>query len=125
MNPMNAQPPNAGKLINCQQIPAGKLPANTVFIDKGSPWENPFTIGIHGDREEIVTRYELLLAHTPEKLEELDFLQGKDLTCFCAPLKCHGTILLHLAAMPYRQRLEWAEQVKQAHAREDQILLAA
>lgn len=122
MHSMNAQPPNTGKLINCLDIPKDQLPANTVFIDKGSFWENPFTVVNHENRMAIQNRYALLLAHSPEMLEEIDFLKGKDLASFDAP---HGEILLALAAMTYRQRLEWAEQIKAKNTKDDQLLLAA
>lgn len=116
MSLTNGQAPQtSAKVLNSQDIANGILPANSVFIDKGSPWENPFSIGIHGDRDEIVDRYEHLLAHSPETLESLDYLKGKDLICYCAPRRCHGDVLIKLAAMNYRERLLWAEKIKAKH----------
>lgn len=104
-----------GRILNSADIPNGLLPANAVFVDRGSPWENPFHLGTHGNREEIYNRYEWLLAHSPEQLEAIDHLQGKDLICFHAPAKGHADLLLMLASIPYRERLHWAESVKAKH----------
>jgi hypothetical protein len=71
-------------------------PKDAVYIGRGSPWGNPFKIGIDGDRNEVCDRYER------EVLPKLDLepLRGKDLVCFCAPLRCHGDSLLRALASP-------------------------
>ncbi len=68
-------------------------PANAVYIGRGSPWGNPFRIGVDGTRDQVVARY------AAEILPTLDVmpLRGKDLVCFCAPLACHGDVLLAAA----------------------------
>jgi len=66
------------------------IPPGAVYIGRGSPWGNPFKIGRDGTRDEVCDRYER------EILPTLDLtpLIGKDLVCFCAPLRCHGNSIL-------------------------------
>lgn len=104
--------PKIGKIINSADVPVGILPAHAVFIDKGSPWENPFRVGIHGDQHEVIRKYEMALAHSPETLESIDHLKGKDLITYDDRVPSHGHVLLKLAAMPYRERLNWAEEIR-------------
>jgi len=69
-----------------------------VYIGRPSKWGNPFSIGMHGTRKEVIALYkqyvlvrrELLLAIRAE-------LKGKTLGCWCAPKACHGDILLWIA----------------------------
>lgn len=69
-----------------------------VYIGRGSMWGNPFAIGEHGTREEVIEKYRLYLWDqikkgkiTPQDLWELS---GKRLGCFCAPQACHGDVLV-------------------------------
>ena len=66
---------------------------NAVYIGRGSPYGNPFKIGEHGTRDEVCDRFER------EVLPSLDVsaLRGKNLVCFCAPLRCHGDAILRKA----------------------------
>lgn len=68
-------------------------PPGSIYIGRGSPWGNPFVIGIDGDRDEVCRRYE------EEILPTLDVspLRGKHLVCYCAPARCHGDALLRRA----------------------------
>lgn len=70
-----------------------RWPVNTIYVGRGSAYGNPFKIGEHGSREEVVARYE------KEVLPTLDLkpLRGKNLMCYCAPLLCHADILLREA----------------------------
>jgi hypothetical protein len=71
--------------------------ANSVYIGRGSPWGNRYKIGVHGDREEVIRKFreyaEAVILEYPDWLEPL---KGKDLVCFCAPLACHGDVLLEM-----------------------------
>ncbi len=69
------------------------VPPNAVYVGRGSRWGNPFKIGVDGDRQEVCNKFEKLI------LPGLDvtFLKGKDLVCFCAPLRCHADALLKKA----------------------------
>jgi len=72
------------------------IPPGAVYIGRGSKWGNPYVIGYDGNRTEVMQKYavnmptELITAAVVE-------LRGKDLVCFCAPLPCHGDILLKIA----------------------------
>lgn len=68
----------------------GNAPDNAVYVGRGSPWGNPFRIGEHGTRAEVIERFRC------EVLPSLDVsaLRGKDLVCYCAPLPCHADLLL-------------------------------
>lgn len=74
-----------------------------VYIGRPSKWGNPFQIGVHGNRQEVITMYKAWLwkqlksnAITNEEILELD---GKVLGCWCAPQACHGDVLI--AAINY------------------------
>jgi hypothetical protein len=71
----------------------GDYPASAVYIGRGSDYGNPFKIGQHGDRAEVIRRFER------EVLPNLDVsaLRGKHLLCFCAPKVCHGDAILRKA----------------------------
>jgi hypothetical protein len=67
-----------------------------VYIGRGSVWGNPFKIGKHGTREEVIAKYEEYILSNSELLERLPELKGKVLGCWCAPRLCHGDILVRL-----------------------------
>lgn len=73
-----------------------------VYIGRPSKWGNPFVIGKHGTRSEVVEKYEewlLGIIDSPngEKRPSLSDakreLKGKVLACWCAPYACHGDVL--------------------------------
>jgi hypothetical protein len=71
------------------------------YIGRGSRWGNPFRIGIDGNREEVIAKYKTWITErfeTQPGMKEfiLEPLRGKDLVCFCAPLACHGDVLLEM-----------------------------
>lgn len=69
-------------------------PADAVYVGRGSPWGNPFRIGVDGDRATVIAKFET------EVLPTLDVrpLVGRSLVCFCAPQACHADVLLRAAA---------------------------
>lgn len=77
------------------------IPKDAVFIGRPSKWGNPYTIGKHGNRVEVVRAFELYLLSNPNLLDSLHELRGKDLVCFCAPELCHGDVLLRYANKMY------------------------
>jgi hypothetical protein len=83
------------------------IPANAVYIGRGSQWGNPFRIGPDGDRAAVIAKYERWLAQQPQLLRALDELRGRDLVCFCAPRPCHGDLLLWLGNATRAQRIAW------------------
>lgn len=77
-----------------------------VYIGRGSMWGNPFRIGPDGDRANVIALYREWLWEqlcsgriTRQQLLALD---GKRLGCYCAPLPCHGDVLV--------KAVEWARQ---------------
>ena len=62
-----------------------------------SKWHNPFRVGPDGDRAEVIRKYRAWVCDEPELMAALPELRGKDLICWCAPLACHGDVLLELA----------------------------
>lgn len=74
-----------------------------IYIGRPSKWGNPFshmpnTLATHRTttRKEAIERYSTWLSKTTHT-NTIKELRGKDLVCFCAPLPCHGDILLKLA----------------------------
>jgi hypothetical protein len=91
------------------------MPANTVYVGRGSIWGNPFRVGAHrGDRLPPVTAAQAVrlferwltspvtqVAHGVDRAvirNSLHQLRGKNLACWC-PLHepCHADVLLALA----------------------------
>lgn len=69
-----------------------------VYIGRPSPYGNPFVVGKDGTRDEVVDKFEQLFLSNPKAIEIVKKnLRGMDLICFCAPLRCHGDILLKIA----------------------------
>ncbi|ESX17544.1 hypothetical protein X766_16095 [Mesorhizobium sp. LSJC255A00] len=68
-------------------------PADAVYVGRGSPWGNPWSINIDGSREFVIEKFRT------EILPTLDVtpLRGKHLVCFCKPAACHGDLILQEA----------------------------
>ena len=64
-----------------------------VYVGRGSHWGNPFVIGRDGDRDAVCDLFEQSVM---PKLD-LTLLRGKNLVCFCAPIRCHADVLLREA----------------------------
>ena len=68
-----------------------------VRIDRRSKWGNPFVIGKDGNREEVIAKYREWIEARPDLLWSLlPELDGQRLGCWCAPLACHGDVLVEL-----------------------------
>lgn len=70
-----------------------RTPADAIYIGRGSPWGNPYVIGRHGTRAEVIELYRVNVLPTLD----LTPLKGKHLVCFCKPAACHGDLLLAAA----------------------------
>lgn len=69
-----------------------------VYVDRTSPWGNPFVLNADGDRDQVCDAYaEHYLPHKPSLQSKLTSLRGKGLVCHCAPLRCHADALRELA----------------------------
>ena len=79
-----------------------KLPppsgAVRIYIGRPSFWGNPFEIGVHGNRQEVINAYEHYIRNSAEHIASLHELVGCELICWCAPLACHGDVLIKLIA---------------------------
>ena len=68
-----------------------------VYIGRGSKWGNPFVIGQHGNRAEVIEKYKQLLWQQIKSgdvsIADLKELNGKRLGCFCKPQACHGDVI--------------------------------
>lgn len=71
-----------------------------VNIMRPSIWGNPFKIGQDGTRAEVIEKYRAWIASRPDLMARArQELAGHDLICCCAPLPCHGDVLLEIANM--------------------------
>ena len=72
-----------------------------IYIGRPSQWGNPFIIGKDGTREKVIARYKQWLwqqiLNGNITLSQLSQLKDKRLGCYCAPLLCHGDILIKAA----------------------------
>lgn len=68
------------------------------YIGRGTYFGNPFYIGRDGTRDEVILKYTRYIVKKPDLWEHIDGLieDGRDLGCHCAPLACHGDVLLRL-----------------------------
>ena len=74
------------------------LPAGTVYIGRPTPWGNPFREGEDGTRAEVIAKFEEHVRANPTLVAAIKReLRGKNLVCWCAPLPCHGDVLLKIA----------------------------
>lgn len=69
-----------------------------VYIGRGGPWGNPFVIGKDGSRLEVIEKYREWIRKQPNLMATIHQLHGKTLGCFCGKQKCHGEVLLEIAA---------------------------
>lgn len=89
-----------------------RLPGNTVYVGRGTVWENPFIPGVDGTPEECLEKHkEFMMPYTHQSqngleefiissafLESVEYLRGKNLACWCKPEEpCHGDFLLEVA----------------------------
>ena len=76
------------------------IPPEAVYIGRPSKWGNVFAMQRKGieERERVLILFTRYLSKHPELVKDIkDELRGKDLVCFCAPLPCHGDVLLKIA----------------------------
>jgi hypothetical protein len=88
------------RVVHCEREPYD------VYIGRPSKWGNPFVIGEHGDRAEVIRKYREHLLRSPELVASLHELRGKVLGCWCKPKACHGDVLVELLEAEYQQKLQ-------------------
>ena len=78
-----------------------------VYIGRGSKWGNPYVIGKHGNRDEVIAKYREHLRSQVRSGEvtvnDLKSLNGKRLGCFCRPKACHGDVIVRAVAWAMTQ----------------------
>jgi hypothetical protein len=67
-----------------------------VPIHRPYQFGNPFILGRHGTREQVIRMYEDYIRKS-KLMKEVPALRGKVLGCFCKPAACHGDVLARLA----------------------------
>jgi hypothetical protein len=67
-----------------------------VEICRPGQWGNPFILGRDGTREAVIEKYREWIKTQPQLLAQLGWLKGQRLGCYCAPLPCHGDVLVEL-----------------------------
>jgi hypothetical protein len=98
------------QVLNIKSCPGRSVPAGAVYIGNavyrgpyrlpGSKWGNPFKLTVRNNAEAhavVVAQYRQWLCDQPDLMAALSELRGHDLVCWCAPLPCHGDVLLALA----------------------------
>jgi hypothetical protein len=98
------------QVLNVRQLPGFSerrpvIPPRAVYIARrnaryglaASKWANPFRVSLETDRASAIAAYEKWLRSQRPLMAALRELQGCDLVCWCAPLPCHGDVLLRLA----------------------------
>lgn len=92
-------------VLNKHKLPGKAIPAGAVYIGRGSMWGNPFVMGSPRDRDHVCDQHEKYLLEQIRTgqitTQQLAALHGKDLVCFCAPLRCHGDTLARYAAQAH------------------------
>jgi hypothetical protein len=79
------------------------ISATRFYIGRPSPLGNPFKIGAHGTREQVIHRYEqwlakreldnLAVSNEMKKILKFARIGDVELACYCAPLACHGDVI--------------------------------
>lgn len=84
------------KVLNARNV-GKRSSATQLYIGRPSKWGNPFVIGRDGSRADVIAKYRAWIVARPALMNALDELRGRDLICWCAPLACHGDVLIELA----------------------------
>lgn len=58
---------------------------------------NPFVVGKHGTRDEVIAKFEDYIRKEPIRLRYIKTLKGKTLACCCKPKSCHVDIIAKIA----------------------------
>ena len=79
------------KVVNIRNYDGEYIP-----IHRGTIWGNPYIIGVDGDRNEVIEKYEKYIRSNTILMAELPKLENEVLGCFCEPKKCHGDVIVKL-----------------------------
>lgn len=89
---MKRKPPPKPRVLNKKSGAVG------IYIGRPSKFGNPFVIGVDGTRAQVIAKYRKWLLGQPNLVAAARReLAGRNLVCWCAPLACHGDVLLEIA----------------------------
>ena len=73
-------------------------PKDAVYVGRPTIYGNPFRVGRDGTREEVIELYRQHLENSPQLVAQIrQGCRGRDVSCWCAPLPCHGDVILEVA----------------------------
>ena len=86
-------------VVHCKKSPYD------IYIGRGSKWGNPYShrentaaLYVVETREDAIRLYEEYIRTKPELIAAAKTeLKNKTLGCWCAPLDCHGEILVKIS----------------------------
>lgn len=85
------------KLVNIKLEPHWKQHPDFVYIGRPDEFGNPYIIGLHGNRDEVIGLYRQWLMNNKPMQDIIKVrLKGKILGCYCTPKKCHGDVILEV-----------------------------
>lgn len=91
-------PDHLPELLNRRDFPGGRLPPRTKAVDRNTPFGNRFHIGVDGNRDEVIDKFEAWAAQQPLLIARAKReLRGFNLACWCHPKRCHGLFWLKVA----------------------------
>lgn len=68
------------------------------YIDRSTPFGNPYRIGVDGDRNTVLVKFRTHLLSSEQLIADAgSSLRGMHLICHCAPKPCHGLYLASVA----------------------------
>lgn len=89
---------NQPAVVHCKREPFHVYIGRPMRGYRSEGWGNPFKIGRDGTRGEVIAKYRAWISDQPElQARAHRELRGKILACWCAPLPCHGDVLLEIA----------------------------
>jgi len=88
------------KVVHCDREPYD------VYIGRPGPWGNPFKVGEHGDREQVIAKFRAYLMNNENLLARLPELKGKVLGCWCHPKPCHGDVLVEMLHVEEQKQMQ-------------------
>ncbi len=85
-------------VVHCKREPYDVYIGRPMRGYRDEGWGNSFKIGRDGNREQVIAKYRAWISDQPElQARARRELRGKILGCWCAPLPCHGDVLLEIA----------------------------
>ena len=98
------------KRVQRKRTNGWKMPLDTVYVGRPTKWGNPFKLGLHQTRENLLKDYRFWLLDNQYGFAyiyqgtAISELRGKNLACWCPltdkdgkPVPCHADVLLELA----------------------------